>query len=272
VYLYAYSKWLEGKLNSSLGLSWDRSKLNERDVNSVNPKFGLILRPLSNVTLRLGAVKSLQREFVASQTIEPTQVVGINQFLFGVEQTRWWHYGGGVDVRLRSDLFAGFDVVKRYGTYPIGFSWRDFQLADWRAYANGIISPRVAVAADYFFTEYREPSDGDALLGRTLLRTHRVPLTLSWQALSRAVIQIRASAIRQTGLLQAVGGPQFSPTQTFWITDLDAEYRLPGRYGSVRLAIRNLLDRRYQFEEPDVRNPILAASRLILLSVKLQFP
>jgi tetratricopeptide (TPR) repeat protein len=271
-YAYAYPRLTEG-LIATLGLSLDRSKLGDREVHSVNPKLGAFWQPADWATFHAAALKSLQRDVVSSLTIEPTQFAAVNQMLFGVEQTRWRHYGAGADFRLAGNAYVGFDVVERRGKFPLGDDWRNFSTTTGRAYFNKILTPHLAFAAEYYYDRYHEPNeDGDALLGRTSLRTHRVPLTLTWQALPSANVQLRGTYVQQSGLLQSIGGPAFHPDHGFWVADLDFTYRLPNQAGSIQLVVRNLFNKRFAFEEPDIRNPVLAASNLILLSVRLQFP
>jgi hypothetical protein len=62
--------------------------------------------------------RTLKRRLIASQTIEPTQVAGFNQFFDDPEGTDAWRYGVGIDQRFGPQLYAGSEFSKRQLLVP----------------------------------------------------------------------------------------------------------------------------------------------------------
>jgi len=97
VYLYSYIKPLKN-LTLTIGGSgdfFDGDSDAEKDKDQFNPKFGITWNPLPNTTLRAAAFRTLKRTLITDQTIEPTQVAGVNQFFDDNNATDAWRYGGG---------------------------------------------------------------------------------------------------------------------------------------------------------------------------------
>ncbi|MEP6609789.1 MAG: tetratricopeptide repeat protein, partial [Burkholderiaceae bacterium] len=78
---YIYANVNRGSTQWELGLSADT--LEEPfglARKRLNPKFGVIWRPVPTTTIRAAAFQSLKRPLINDQTIEPTQIAGFNQF------------------------------------------------------------------------------------------------------------------------------------------------------------------------------------------------
>ena len=84
--------------------------------NQFNPKAGLSWNPAPSTTLRVAAFRTLHRAAISSQTIEPTEVSGFNQFFDDAEGEEAWRYGLAVDQKFGRRAFGGGE-----------FSWRDLQ-------------------------------------------------------------------------------------------------------------------------------------------------
>ena len=66
------------------------------EQNEINPKAGVTVRATDTTTLRAAAFRVLKRNFVASQTLEPTNVAGFNQFFNDINGTKSWVGAGQV--------------------------------------------------------------------------------------------------------------------------------------------------------------------------------
>ena len=53
----------------------------------------------------------------------------------------------------------------------------------------------------------------------------------------------------------------------FWVVDGYVQYRLPNRWGVVRLEGGNLFDSSFKFQDVDPENPRILPERLILLKL-----
>ena len=76
-------------------------------LNKFNPKLGLTWQALENTTLRAAAFQTVARNWSTSQTIEPTQVAGFNQFYNDAFGTKSTNYGLALDQVFTADLAAG---------------------------------------------------------------------------------------------------------------------------------------------------------------------
>src|SRR5438046_10767421 len=108
-----------------LGLSHDRfrsvnSVFGELTRNRIHPKLGVLWCPTSRTSVRAAVFSSLKRPLVESQTLEPTQVLGFNQFFTGFDAL----YGDpdgelsrskalALDHRFSDTSFAGAEAATR---------------------------------------------------------------------------------------------------------------------------------------------------------------
>ena len=72
----------------TLGISEEEFESGMNDNNQTNPKVGIVWSPFKNTTIRGAAFRTLKRTLISSQTIEPTQVAGFNQFFDDFNFTR----------------------------------------------------------------------------------------------------------------------------------------------------------------------------------------
>ena len=82
-------------------------------TDQFNPKFGLTWNPFPGTTIRGAAFKTIKRQFISNQTIEPTQVAGFNQFFDDTNGTIGWRYGGAIDQKFSDSLYGGAEFARR---------------------------------------------------------------------------------------------------------------------------------------------------------------
>jgi tetratricopeptide (TPR) repeat protein len=273
---YAYADIaLHRTFTVTAGASVDvtRGGITERTL--VNPKLGLVWRALPATVVRAAAFRTLKRELLSSQTVEPTQVAGFNQFLDDAEGTEAWRYGIGLDQKLAANLFAGAEVSARHLEVPF------FEVADdrvsattWReALGRGYLSwaphPWVALGIEYHYERLRR--DLALADGIASVRTHRLPLTVSLFHPSGFLGRVQASYVNQRGRFENVFGERGPGSDRFWVTDAAAGYRLPRRFGIVTVEVRNLFDTQFRFQETDRLRPLLYPERLVLGRLTLAY-
>jgi tetratricopeptide (TPR) repeat protein len=83
------------------------------DKDQFNPKLGLIWSPLPRTTIRTAVFRTLTKSLISSQTIEPTQVAGFNQFFEDGKGTESWRYGAAIDQNFTADLNGGVEFSMR---------------------------------------------------------------------------------------------------------------------------------------------------------------
>ena len=250
-----------------------------KDRNQFNPKFGVTWTPRPGTTVRGAVFRVLRRTLpFTSQTIEPTQVAGFNQFYDDLAGTDAWTYGAGADQKITDSLFAGVEYFQRDLDVPISvtappapttyerFDWKERQ---GRAYVNWTPDPRWALSADYMY----ERQDRELHLVKEVT-THRVPLSARFFHPSGVFATATGTYYDQSGQFFRNGEAPSTATPTsgsdrFWIFDASVGYRLPDRWGIVSIEGKNLFDRSFQYQDTDPLRPVIQPGRTVYIKVTL---
>lgn len=278
LYAYSYLKPVE-QLTATVGLSADLLRSDSLLVGNqdhVNPKFGLLWKPLPSTTLRGAAFKAIKRTLITDQTLEPTQVAGFNQFYDDFNATRAWRYGGAIDHKFPKDLFGGAEYSRRNLEIPFVPATEN-PVAELekahedlaRAYLFATPHPWLALRAEYLFERFE--SEGLTDLFPTKVDTHRLPLGLSFFHPKGLSASLTATYVDQDGEYVRIGGAREAGNDQFWTVDVALSYRLPRRYGFVAVGATNLFDEEFQYFDTDVRNPVLQPTRRIYGRVVVAF-
>jgi tetratricopeptide (TPR) repeat protein len=274
--VYSYSSVDLSNLTLTVGASADfyESRLISR--NQFNPKVGFIWNPQPATTLRVAAFRTLQRTLVASQTIEPTQIAGFNQFFADSEGEEAWRYGLAVDRKFSGRLFGGIEyswrdlnvpieIVTPAGETRVTYFDRSEQLG--RSYAYWTHS-HLAVSAEYIVERFDRNAGSSGRENILKLRTHRLPLGISYFNPDGWFGSCKASYVSQKGEFAALA---FSPSgeDSFWVLDASVGYRFPRRYGRLAFETKNLFDKHFQFQDTDPGNPLIKPGRLAVLTFTL---
>jgi len=279
--LYIYSLIdSPGNLIWTLGVSTDFFDSEFFERNQVNPKFGVTWNPNPTTTVRAAAFRTLHRSLVSSQTIEPTQVAGFNQFFEGIEGEEAWRFGIAADQKFARDLYGGVEISWRDLEIPIQFASFDpavpvevirFDREEHlgRAYLYWTPHPGLAFSAEYLFERFdrREATGVEAILELT---THRVPLAIGYFHPAGWSGRFKATFVDQEGEFDALPTPVMGEDR-FWVADASIGYRLPQRYGQITLVAKNLFDQEFQFQDTDPRRPLIQPERAVFLRLTLAF-
>jgi tetratricopeptide (TPR) repeat protein len=276
-YLYTDLGYIDD-LTFTLGVSGDNFKELSVERSQVNPKVGVMWDVLPSTTIRAAAFRVLKRTLISSQTIEPTQVAGFNQFFDDANGTDAWRYGVAVDQTLGADLFAGIELSQRDLSVPaisvsdpnttIDIDERE-RLG--RAYLFWTPTDRWALSAEYQIEDIdRDPNamNPEALADVT---THRVPLAVRFFDPSGFFAGARATYVNQHGHFQDATFAIVEGSDSFWTFDAFVGYRFPNRLGLASLEVRNLFDAGFRFQDTDPENPVIVPERLILGRITLAF-
>jgi hypothetical protein len=101
---------------------------NSVDRDQFNPEIRAHLEPYSCYRVARGCIQGFERTLISSQTLEPTQVAGFNQFVDDVEGTESWRYGIAIDQKFSTVVYAGVEASKRrwkYLFHPLALHFRD---------------------------------------------------------------------------------------------------------------------------------------------------
>jgi len=294
-YLYAYLP-LRSDLTLTLGASYDNldvdadsestmngfplpSSSTGQDIEKFNPKLGLSWQASPDTTLRAAAFRVLKRSLISSQTIEPTQVAGFNQFYDDATGSVARRYGVGMDHNFTSSLSGGLEYSQRDLDTP--YLDGDYRDVDWeerlgRAYLYWAAHERLAASMEYQYERFGRDPQFTGETQATRIRTHRLPLALRYFDPRGYLAGIKASYIDQEGDFSS--GPGVMPgaatdaqDDRFWIVDASVGYRLPKRRGMVSVGASNLFDESFHFVDTDPFNPRIYPERIVYGRVTLNF-
>ena len=273
--VYSYSSLELSNLTLTLGASGDFYDSQLLSRNQFNPKLGFIWNPQPATTFRIAAFRTLRRTLVASQTVEPTQIAGFNQFFADSEGEHAWRYGvavdrkfsgrlsGGVEYSWR-DLSVPLEIVIPSGEGSVTYFDRSEQVG--RSYAYWTAHRHLAVSAEYVVERFDRNAGSSGSENILKLRTHRVPLGIRYFHPEGWLASCKAAYVNQKGEFAALA---FSPSgrDSFWVVDAMVGYRLPKRYGRLAFEVKNLFDKRFQFQDTDPGNPVIKPGRIALVTL-----
>ncbi len=245
-YFYGYLNY-PNSINWTLGfgvVAINDERLNQNKDNivyQVNPKFGLVWNVSSKTTIRLALFRNNRRSFLNNQTIEPTQIAGFNQLFDDNLGTDYFRYGIGIDHAFTPSLFSGIEISARNLRVPEGSwdkkdKWREQLL---NAYINWNPLPKWSFKIAY---EYERFKDIRGVINPNT-NTHLVNVNLNY--------------FHPSGFFSTIGGnyvnqrkSQFNEfnQSNFGLLNFSVGFRLPKRYGIVSLEIKNLLDKKFNYQ------------------------
>ncbi|MGH8605016.1 MAG: hypothetical protein ACREXR_20190, partial [Gammaproteobacteria bacterium] len=170
--------------------------------NRVNPKAGILWSPMRDTTVRLAAFRVIQRSLPSNQTLEPTQVVGFNQFFDDAQGVAAWRYGVGVDQRFSLQLYGGAELSTRdlelFNPGGPNFRAPSWQELLGRAYLYWAPHPWWALSAEYHYERLNR--ELNVLEGIERVTTHRVPLGFSFIHPSGLSFRLNPTFVHQEGI------------------------------------------------------------------------
>jgi tetratricopeptide (TPR) repeat protein len=262
---------------ATLGVSSDHLERGLLTRKQVNPKFGSIWNVTSRTTLRGAAFRALRRTVVTSQTIEPTEVAGFNQFFDDAVSTDAWQYGLGIDNAIGANWFAGAEASLRVLKVPIIPAGTRIPIDTDRqdqfatGYVNGTPTRWLAIAGDYTFEHLiREPNARNAdLVANSMI--HRVSAEARAFHANGLFVRFKESYVQQHGSFLNVRNVVFSGADTFWVADASAGYRLPRQMGVLSLEARNLFDGTFLYQDSSPSEPAILPVRVVTARLTFTF-
>lgn len=287
LYLYSYLNLLKN-VTFTLGGSGDIFRTDSTTTNArdqFNPKFGVSWNILPNTTFRAAAFRAMKRTLITDQTLEPTQVAGFNQFYDDINTTDSWRYGGAIDQKFSSTVFGGVEFSMRELNIP-------FQLIDvetgasqtnrgngdeylGRAYLFWTPHQWVAFNAEYQYEQFK--NDAEVAFDYEKLTTDRVSLGVNLFHHSGLSASLKGSYFDQNGdfIQRGLACCEYGE-DNFWVVDAAVSYRLPKRYGFIKVGANNVLDQNFNYFDTSRgvtnRNPLIIPDRVVFGSITLAIP
>ncbi len=270
----------------TVGASADSVEEEDFDKHAVSPKLGVTWRPNPRLTVRAAAFETLQASLSTSRQntqprLEPVQVAGFNQFLFGANGDAAEVQGVGFDAAVSDRAFAGFDVMERTVERTVvdasdpfgGLIETSGDETQQRAYVYWTPTDRLSLSAQYQHDRFN--NDAEGMFGFTDMTIERLPLEVRYFAGSGFNASLRASHVSQDGnfvVRDSLQTDEYAPGEDrFWVVDASLGYRLANRRGVVSLNVENLFDEELRFQDIDAENPSIMPERLLYLRFTLAF-
>ncbi|MBF6648064.1 FecR domain-containing protein [Methylobacter sp. BlB1] len=252
---YAYLNLkLPYRVTGTLGLSNDYSHAkDQKDKLRIYPKVGLMWDMNDKAKLRLAYFSGKKRPLAAVQSIEPTQIAGFNQFFDDFAGYSFSFYGGALDFVIQPTVFAGLELSQRDVFDPLPGAL--FTKQDSAAvYLNWAALDRFSISTRYRYTYNKYPHESIPL---DKLFTHSVPLEFRYFDPSGFFSKLTGTYISQeTGSCESQDptcvyeeGGDNKESSSFFLLDAAIGYRLPKRLGIVSLEGKNLLNKKYRFDD-----------------------
>ena len=248
-YLYNYIP-IGNDARLTIGASYDDFNHQRRDVEEFNPKVGFEWNILQGLLFRVAAFQTVKPALVASQTIQPTQVAGFNQFYDDRNGTQSRLYGLGVDARIAEGLYTGAEMSRRdLDTPPIGNTALPFVVADqrednYRGYLYMTMSKNWALSMEIEADRFNSSNETEEGTGPPLeVKTLSVPISLSYFDEQGFFGSLSGRYVRQDVVRskEARTASRAEGDESFAVVDIGFGYRLPERRGLAGFEITNIL-------------------------------
>jgi tetratricopeptide (TPR) repeat protein len=257
-YVYTNVRWPEAAL-WTLGVGFDDYR-EEIEVAKAHPKLGVQWTVVDDVRLRLAAFRTIKPANVATQTLQPTQVAGFNQFFDDIDGTESWSYGAGVDVGLGPRLDVGAEVVRRDLKVPVNVRFigdgflvarEDHEETIGRAYLYWAPASEWAFSAELVYDLYDGNPRFDAGAPNELT-TWSLPVGVRFFHPTGLFAGFQTTFVHQN-LKRDTFSFDPSGDNSFAVVDLAVGYRLPERRGLVSLEVSNLFDENFKYQDDSFR-------------------
>jgi TonB dependent receptor len=254
-YLYT-NLVLPERVTWTLAASYDDFKNRAVDFQYFSPKLGAQWELTNDLRLRFATFRTVKPPLIASQTLQPTEIAGFNQLYDDVNGTRSTSYVVGLDARVTEGVYLGAEAF-----------WRDLDTpTQSRGQASTIDQNEQLYRSYLYWTPYREWAvsqglqldryEGDTFGGvlPKRLQTFSAPLIVRYFSPTGFFGGVGATYINQEILPTSEDGRALSQEyENFVVLDATVGYRLPRRLGLVSLEVRNILDKRFQYQDDSFR-------------------
>ncbi|HBH30138.1 MAG TPA: TonB-dependent receptor [Desulfofustis sp.] len=277
--LYGYATIdLHKSLSATVGLSGDRLDAPAQDRNNLNPKFGLVWEPTEGTVVRGAVFRTVFKNLLYGQTIEPTAVAGFNQLFDDFPASTAWTYGVGLDQRISGDVFGGISFFRRDLDVPftdlLQGTPRNVE-DEWQedvgsAYLYWTPGNRWSLGVEYYYENFsHDQYSGPQGIER--VRTHRLSPRINYFHPTGISTGISAHYIDQDGDFINPSDQVYAGSDQFWVVDCSVSYRLPKRYGIISLEARNLFDESFRYQGTYPKHPGIVPEQQIIARLSVSF-
>jgi tetratricopeptide (TPR) repeat protein len=248
--LFAYTTW---NPNSTVSTTLAGSYIEYDDglvkLDEFNPKVGLTLSLPFRIRIRAAYFESIVRPFILRQTLEPTHINGFNQQFDDTDGSVTENYGLALEKRFSTTLFSGIELLARdidsfsRDTDELSTNVSDSDINEdiLRAYLLWAPTKRFSFSSEYYYESVEKISAFDD----KRLRTHQIPIEVNYFHPGGVFFKFRPTYVKQDFMSDATE----SGDENFLIVDIETGYRFANKHGAVRLGVKNLFNKSFQFQD-----------------------
>ncbi|NJD06716.1 MAG: tetratricopeptide repeat protein [Methylococcaceae bacterium] len=234
-----------------------------KPISRINPKLGLVWNITPKTTLRAAWFKFLKRPFVSNQTLQPTQIAGLNQFFDDINGSYGSRFGVGIDHEFSSTVFSGFEASWRDVEVPIigqdSTTFRRQNEQFHRAYFYWTPAKWMSFGAEYFLEGFQNLFNNTSV---NQFQTHRFPITLNFYHPNGLFASFGTEHVTQF-IHYDPDSKNSDKESNFWTFDISAGYRFPKRNGLARIGFKNTFNQKFKFQDINVIVPTNPDPRLV---------
>ena len=261
-YENAYSYWNiipNQMVNLLFGLSYvkfdDEVSLKE-DFSQWNPKLGINIQAQDNLRIRLAAFRNLKGPLIIDQTLEPTQIAGLNQLHDDTDGTDSRNIAFAIDHQITKEIALGIELLDRDLERPVAGASSDQELGDnlYSAYFYWALQDW-AISINYFDDRQKFETDNSFVNSPVKLLTKRVPLNFNYNHRKGFSFSIEPGYINQAADFKPQANVSaVTEKDNFWILDLAARYWFWQKKGVIALEVKNAGDKDFQFQNANFQD------------------
>jgi tetratricopeptide (TPR) repeat protein len=253
-------------LTLTLGLGYESIEGGVKDRSQLEPKLGAMLRFAPGWVLRAGYMETVKRRLVVDETLEPTAIVGFNQFFDDANSTQSKRRGIAVDGRIGENLFVGLSATRRDLQEPgLVFSQSsqqtsvvDNQADEYGidAYAYRMLGNRVAVGAEFHYNHFEDNNDSGLAASNapSELKSWYVPLNIRYFDPSGLFAGMSATPLRQDVRIFVTDAQGIEQSDEMTVlVDAQVGFRFRDGRGRIGLEVWNVLDHKFDFTDDNFR-------------------
>jgi hypothetical protein len=219
--------------------------------------------------VRAAAFRTLKFALATDQTIEPTNVMGFNQFFDDFNGSKADVYASGFDARLTDDLYVGFELMQRDLHVPafVDLDEHPLVVQDQRDRTAGIylyqlLGQRWALNAGLIYDRFELGSPTTLAEQPKRIETLLAPLGARYFHPSGWFAEFGVTYLDQSvRWVYNVSDNQGSDSE--FLVDAAFGFRFPNRRGLASIAVNNVFDRSFDYQDDNFRSSESRATRLI---------
>jgi tetratricopeptide (TPR) repeat protein len=243
----------------TVGMSYQDYDEDAFENSRVNPKLGVQWDVTDSLRLRGAYFEVIKPALASDRTLEPTQVAGFNQFFDDANGTKSTRYGGALDWQATPTVYTGAELTRRKIETPEfyqgtnGLDAKFDKQDEWfhRAYAYWTPAARWGLSAEAIYDRYEsdKPIDFEQPLK---VKTLSFPLGVNYfhpsGVFGGVIVSHVDQKVRRSSTATYADGDSH-----FTVADLAVGYRLPRRRGLVSVAVQNLFDNNFDYQDDNYR-------------------